>query len=63
MLATTKQIFDICIEGGGGQRRSRRLSDNAPSHPIPKLGNIGRKNSKTVTNTDFLKTPESGMAG
>ncbi|CAG2209745.1 MYO1 [Mytilus edulis] len=46
-----------------GQIKSRRLSENAPSHPIPKLGNVGRKNSKTNVSTDFLKTPESGMAG
>ncbi|XP_071168710.1 unconventional myosin-Ie-like isoform X1 [Mytilus edulis] len=49
--------------GRGGQMKSRRLSENAPSHPIPKLGNVGRKNSKTNVSTDFLKTPESGMAG
>ena len=47
----------------GGPRKSRRLSDSVPSHPIPTIGNIGRKNSKTAMNTDFLKTPESGMAG
>lgn len=46
-----------------GQRKSRRLSDSIPSNPIPTIGNVGRKNSKTAMNTDFLKTPESGMAG
>ena len=53
----------LLLGSHGGQRKSTRLSDSVPSHPIPTIGNIGRKNSKTAMNTDFLKTPESGMAG
>lgn len=56
-------LIKLLLSITGGQMKSRRLSENAPSHPIPKLGNVGRKNSKTNVSTDFLKTPESGMAG